>query len=172
MGDSDIDADGNGGGTCRGQEINGDVEWAEAGMVGEALRGLALYILFSSDEVSKGSKELEDGEQGVSDVVMEGGLVLLGEATREQVVAMAVTFFFAEGTRGGVGVSNSGSRSLRRRRSRYLSGVKRWSWKRRGRECRGMPVVGERREGKMLVVGSDASREERKVRKVSAVKWW
>jgi hypothetical protein len=103
MGDSDIDADGNGGGTCRGQEINGDVEWAEAGMVGEALRGLALYILFSSDEVSKGSKELEDGEQGVSDVVMEGGLVLLGEATREQVVAMAVTLFFAEGTRGGCG---------------------------------------------------------------------
>jgi hypothetical protein len=65
-------------------------------MVREALGGLALDVLFGTNKVSKGSKELEDGEQGVSDVVMEGGLVLLGEATREQVVAMAVTLFFAE----------------------------------------------------------------------------
>jgi hypothetical protein len=49
----------------------------------------------------QGGKELEDGEQDVSDVVVKGEFIPLGETTGKEMIAMVIPEFFVEGASQG-----------------------------------------------------------------------
>jgi hypothetical protein len=97
VGNCDVDTNGNGGSVGRCKEVDGDIEGAEPGVVGQALGWLSLDIMFRAYKIGKGGEQLQNGEESVTDVVVERRFVALGEAAGEKVVAMAVHSFFAEG---------------------------------------------------------------------------
>ncbi len=72
MGDGNVDAYGGGGGACEGEKVNGNVKWTAAGLVREPRGGFLLDIVFCVHEVSQGCQELEDREEGIANVVVEG----------------------------------------------------------------------------------------------------
>jgi hypothetical protein len=54
-----------------GEEINGDIKWANVRVIWEAFSWFSLNILFHTDQVGEGGKDLEDGEQSVTDLVVK-----------------------------------------------------------------------------------------------------
>jgi hypothetical protein len=100
-------------------------------MVRDTLRGFKLNIVLGASKTCKECKELEDGEEGVTNMVVQGGIVSFGESARKEVIAMVIKGFPTERAwwPGGREMSRRGSRSLWRRRRRYTSGLKRWSAK-------------------------------------------
>jgi hypothetical protein len=96
MGNGDVDTDGDGGGVCGGEEVNGDIQWATSGVIRDALRGFVLDVMLCTDQVVQGSKELKDREQGITNVVVKRRLETLGETTREEVVVITVTGFWCK----------------------------------------------------------------------------
>jgi hypothetical protein len=79
---------------------------------GKPIGRFTLDILFGADKASKWGKELEDGEQGVAEVVVEGWLEVFGEAAREEMVTKWVNRVGSMGARGVVEVGSMGRCSL------------------------------------------------------------
>jgi hypothetical protein len=166
VGNCDVNTNGNGGGVGRCKEVDGDIEGVEPGVVGQALGWLSLDIVFRAYKIGKGGEQLQNGEESVTNVVVERRFVALGEATREKVVAMAVYSFFAKGAPGwrSGGVKDGEAQFAADQKAVDVRGES-MVLEAAGREWRGIPVVSERREGRMSKVGSGiCARKERKVR--------
>jgi hypothetical protein len=56
-----------------GEEVDGDIQGAAAGVIGDALGGFTLNVVFAAGKTGKGGKKLKEREQGVTDMVVEGG---------------------------------------------------------------------------------------------------
>jgi hypothetical protein len=70
MGDSDVDTNGGGGGSGGCEKIDRDVEGAKTGVVGKALRWLALNVVLGANKICKRGEELKDRKKGVTDVIV------------------------------------------------------------------------------------------------------
>jgi hypothetical protein len=76
VGDGHVNTDSGGGRGGWGKEIHRDVQRPTAGKVWDSLGWLQLHIVFGADEVGDWGEELKNGEDCISDMVMEGGFEL------------------------------------------------------------------------------------------------
>jgi hypothetical protein len=102
-GDSDVNADRDGIGVCWGEQVNRHVKGATSGVVREALGGFTLNVVFSAGEASKRCKELKKGEEGITDMVVEGGFIAFREAAGEEVITVTVARLVKERAKWGCG---------------------------------------------------------------------
>jgi hypothetical protein len=83
MRDCNVNANCNGAGAGRCEEINRDIEGWAAGLVWNLLGRLALDIVLRAGKISEGGQLLKDHKKSVSDMVVERGLEAFREATGE-----------------------------------------------------------------------------------------
>jgi hypothetical protein len=55
-----------------GEKLYGDIQGASAHVVGDLQGEFLFYIMFGSSKACKGDEELEDGEEGVSYMLVKG----------------------------------------------------------------------------------------------------